>query len=87
MTEGLGGGGAPLAPPPHDAVAATMTGFDIEVLVITTPWCHHCRAMQPALDRLSETHFSSMRVERIDATIDPDRVDALDVMATPRWSR
>ena len=55
----------------------------VEVLVITTPSCHHCRAMQPELDRLSETYASSMRVERIDATIDPDRVDALGVKAAP----
>ena len=55
----------------------------VEVLVITAPSCHHCRAMQPELDRLSETYASSMRVERIDATIDPDRVDALGVKAAP----
>lgn len=86
MTEGLGGGGAPPArttPPPHDAVAATMTGADIEVLIITAPRCHHCRAMQPALDRPSKACSSSTRIERIDATVEPDRVDALGVMATP----
>lgn len=60
-----------------------MKGTEVEVLVITTPSCHHCRAMQPELDRLRETYASSMRVERIDATIDPDRVDALGVKAAP----
>ena len=60
-----------------------MNGTEVEVLVITTPTCHHCRAMQPQLDHLSETYASSMRIERIDATIDPDRVDELGVKAAP----
>ncbi|MGK2949764.1 MAG: thioredoxin family protein [Acidimicrobiales bacterium] len=53
------------------------------MLVITTPWCHHCRAMQPELDRLEQVYGTSMQIERIDATLDPDRVGTLSVKATP----
>lgn len=60
-----------------------MHAPDVEVLVITTPWCHHCKAMQPELQRLAEVHGSSMRVEQIDASVEPDRVSGLGVMATP----
>lgn len=60
-----------------------MTAQDVEVLVITTPWCHHCRAMQPELDRLEEVHGASMRIERIDASVDPGRAGSLGVQATP----
>lgn len=60
-----------------------MIDADVEVLVITTPWCHHCRAMQPELDRLEQVYAASMHVERIDATLDPDRVETLGVQATP----
>jgi thiol-disulfide isomerase/thioredoxin len=60
-----------------------MNHEEVEVLVITTPWCHHCRAMQPELDRLEQVYGASMHIERIDATIDPDRVETLGVQATP----
>lgn len=83
MTTVSWGGCAPPTPPPHDVVAARTKATDVEVLVITTPSCHHCRAMQPVLDRLTEAYASSMRVERIDAAIDADRVDALGVKAAP----
>jgi thioredoxin-like negative regulator of GroEL len=61
----------------------TMHAPAVEVLVVTTPWCHHCKAMQPELQRLSELHRSTMRVEQIDAAVDPDRAGELGVMATP----
>lgn len=32
-----------------------MNGTGVEVLVITTPWCHHCRAMQPDLEQFFAT--------------------------------
>ena len=55
----------------------------VDVLVITTPSCHHCRAMQPELDRLERVHGASMRIERIDATTQPERVAMLGVQAAP----
>jgi thioredoxin-like negative regulator of GroEL len=60
-----------------------VNGTGVEVLVITAPWCAHCRAMAPALDRLEAIHGASMRFERIDAAAEPDRVDALGVRAIP----
>lgn len=77
------GGGVPPVPPPYDPPLAAMNGTGVEVLVITTPWCHHCRAMKPALDRLEQVYGSSMRIEHIDATLDPGRVETLGVQATP----
>ena len=54
-----------------------------EVLVITTPWCHHCKAIRPQLDRLATEYSNSMRIEHIDAAIEPDCVGVLGVRATP----
>jgi thiol-disulfide isomerase/thioredoxin len=55
----------------------------IDVLVITTPWCHHCRAMRPTLERLAVTYGESMRFHHIDASTEPERVDGLGVQGTP----
>ncbi len=60
-----------------------MHASNIDVLVVTTPWCHHCRAMRPTLDRLAVTYGESMRFHHIDASVEPDRVDGLHVQGTP----
>ena len=55
----------------------------VDVLVVTTPWCHHCAAMRPVLDRLADEHRASLRFHFIDASVEPERAEALDVRGTP----
>ena len=37
---------------------------NVDVVVVTTPWCHHCAAMRPALDRLADEHRLEPSLER-----------------------
>ena len=56
---------------------------NVDVLVVTTPWCHHCAAMRPVLDRLADEHRASLRFQFIDASVEPERAEALAVRGTP----
>lgn len=56
---------------------------NVDVLVVTTPWCHHCAAMRPVLDRLADEHRASLQFHFIDASVEPDRAEALAVRGTP----
>jgi thioredoxin-like negative regulator of GroEL len=60
-----------------------MNSHQSEILVVTAPWCHHCKAMKPDLDRLIATHADAVRIETVDASLDPQRVQELAVKATP----
>lgn len=60
-----------------------MSSTPSEILVVTAPWCHHCKAMQPDLDRLIAAHSGGVKIEEIDASIHPERVEALAVKGTP----
>lgn len=53
------------------------------ILVVTTPWCHHCAAIEPLLERLGDQHAAVVQTERIDASMQPDRAAALHVRGTP----
>jgi thioredoxin-like negative regulator of GroEL len=60
-----------------------MSPTPSEIVVVTAPWCHHCKAMQPDLDRLIAIHSAAVKVEEIDASLDPQRVEELGVRGTP----
>ncbi len=60
-----------------------MSSTPSEILVVTAPWCHHCTAMKPDLDSLIAIHSGSVKIEEIDASLDPDRVEELGVRGTP----
>lgn len=55
----------------------------VDVLVVITPWCHHCAAMRPVLDRLADEHRASLQFQFIDASVEPERAEALAVRGTP----
>jgi thioredoxin-like negative regulator of GroEL len=60
-----------------------MSSDPVRDLVVTAPWCHHCKAMQPDLDRLIAIHSPAVKIEEIDASLDPQRVEELGVRGTP----
>lgn len=59
--------------------ATTIT----EIVVVTTPWCHHCAAIEPLLQRLADQHAGTVRLEHVDASECPERAAALHVRGTP----
>lgn len=54
-----------------------------DVIVVTTPWCHHCRAIAPLIAELERRHGRTVRVEHLDASEQPERAEALGIRGTP----
>jgi thioredoxin-like negative regulator of GroEL len=50
---------------------------------VMTPHCVECRAMQPDLDTVAESHRDMVDMVVLDATKEPERVAALRVRGTP----
>lgn len=70
------------APPAPRLVPVDMSATT-HVIVVTTPWCHHCRAIAPLIDELEHRYARSVRVDHLDASEQPDRAAALGVSGTP----
>lgn len=54
-----------------------------DVIVVTTPWCHHCTAIAPLIRDLEQRFAATVRVDHLDASVDPERADRLGVRGTP----
>ncbi len=53
------------------------------VIEVRAPWCHSCRAMQPAIDATAREFEDSVRLVVIDASREPEVVRDLGVLGTP----
>ena len=63
-----------------------MSGrHDAEVLVVTTPGCPNCRAMEPLVDAATQDHAESVTVVAVDASADLDRARDLGVRGVPTF--
>ena len=52
---------------------------------VWAPWCSTCRDVEPDVATAAAARAGKVRLERVDASTDPDRGRDLKVMATPTF--
>lgn len=66
--------------------ASVQPETQVPILIeVWAPWCSACRAVEPDVLAVAESHRRDVVLERVDASTDRSRVSELGVLGTPSF--